>query len=207
MPETNAFYELPKLEYDYKDLAPYMSEEQLRIHHAKHHQAYVTGANAILQRLDKARRENADLDQKATLKELSFNIGGHVLHSLFWGNLAPEGKGGGKPGGRLADALAREFGSVDRFLKEFTQAAASTEGSGWAALTYCRKTARPIIMQVEKHNNNVYPMFTILMVVDVFEHAYYLDYKNDRAKYLDAFYHIVNWSAVDARLEKLLGKK
>ncbi len=204
MSETNRSYELPKLQYDYKDLAPYMSEEQLKIHHGKHHQAYVTGANAILQKLDKARKENVDLDLKSTLKELSFNIGGHLLHSLFWGNLAPEGKGGGGPGGRLADVLAKEFGSADRFRKEFTQAAVSAEGSGWAALTYCRQTARPIIMQVEKHNTNVYPMFTILMVVDVFEHAYYIDYKNDRAKFVNAFFNIVNWNEVGNRLENLL---
>ncbi|MDD5306802.1 MAG: superoxide dismutase [Deltaproteobacteria bacterium] len=207
MSETNTFYELPKLEYEYRDLAPYMSEEQLRIHHGKHHQAYVNGANGILQRLDKARKENAELDLKATLKELSFNIGGHLLHSLFWGNLAAEGKGGTGPGGRLADVLTKEFGNVDRFKKEFIQAAVSTEGSGWAALTYCRQTARPIIMQVEKHNTNVYPMFTILMVADVFEHAYYIDYKNDRAKYVDAFFHVVNWSAIERRLENLLGQK
>ena len=205
MPETTGLYALPKLEYEYKDLAPYMSEEQLRIHHGKHHQAYVTGANAILQKLDKARTENADLDLKSTLKELSFNIGGHLLHSLFWGNLAPEGKGGGRPGGRLAEVLAKEFGTAERFIKEFTQAAVSTEGSGWAALTYCRQTARPIIMQVEKHNNNVYPMFTILMVADVFEHAYYIDHKNDRAKFVDALFHIMNWNAIDKRLGKLLG--
>ncbi|MBN1654314.1 MAG: superoxide dismutase [Deltaproteobacteria bacterium] len=205
MSETNKIYTLPKLEYDYKDLAPYMSEEQLQIHHGKHHQAYVDGANGILQKLDKARKENADLDLKSTLKELSFNIGGHLMHSLFWGNLAPEGKGGGaKPGGRLAEVLTKEFGSVERFTKEFTQAAVSTEGSGWAALTYCKLTARPIIMQVEKHNANVYPMFTILMVVDVFEHAYYIDYKNDRAKFVDAFFHIANWNAVNIRLERLL---
>jgi len=90
--EETKFYVLPKLPYEYKDLAPYMSEEQLRIHHSKHHQAYVTGANAILQKLDKARKEGADIDVKSTLKELSFNIGGHRLHSLFWGNLAPLGK-------------------------------------------------------------------------------------------------------------------
>lgn len=204
MSETNTLYELPKLEYDYKDLAPYMSEEQLRIHHGKHHQAYVNGANGILQKLDKARKENADLDLKSTLKELSFNIGGHLLHSLFWGNLAPEGKGGANPGGRLAGVLTKEFGSADRFKNEFAQTAVSAEGSGWAALTYCRQTARPIIMQVEKHNTNVYPMFTILMVVDVFEHAYYIDYRNDRAKFVSAFFNIVNWNAVNRRLESLL---
>ncbi|MGQ9506755.1 MAG: superoxide dismutase [Candidatus Bathycorpusculaceae bacterium] len=202
--EKTKFYVLPPLPYEYKDLAPYMSEEQLKIHHSKHHQAYVNGANAILQRLDKARKENAEIDIKSTLKELSFNIGGHLLHSLFWGNLAPPSKGGGKPGGKLSDVLDGEFGSFERFKKEFSQAAVSVEGSGWAALTFCKQTGRPIIMQIEKHNANVYPMFRILMVLDVFEHAYYIDYKNDRAKFVEAFWNIVNWEEVNKRLEETL---
>jgi len=198
------FYTLPKLPYEYKDLEPHISEEQLKIHHEKHHQAYVNGANAILERLDKARKEGTDLDIKSTLKELSFNIGGHLLHSLFWGNLAPAVKGGGKPGATLGRAIEEEFGSFERFKKEFTQAAVSVEGSGWAALSFCKKTNRPIIMQIEKHNTNVYPMFRILMVLDVWEHAYYLDYKNARAKFVDAFWNIVNWDEVNRRLEELL---
>jgi len=202
--EEAKFYVLPKLPYDYKDLAPYMSEEQLRIHHSKHHQAYVNGANAILQRLDKARKDGTEVDIKSTLKELSWNIGGHLLHSLFWGNLAPAGKSGGKPGGVLGDAIEKEFRSFERFKKEFTLAAVSVEGSGWAALTFCRQTNRPIIMQIEKHNTNVYPMFRILMVLDVFEHAYYIDYKNERAKFVDAFWNIVNWDAVNKRLEEAM---
>jgi len=202
--EEAKFYVLPKLPYEYNDLLPHMSEEQLWIHHSKHHQAYVNGANAILQRLDKARKEGTDIDVKSTLKELSFNIGGHYLHSLFWGNLAPTGKGGGKPSGALDDAIAKEFGSFDRFKKEFSQAALSVEGSGWAALSYCMQTNRPIIMQVEKHNMNVYPAFRILMVLDVFEHAYYIDYKNERAKFVEAFWNIANWDEVNKRLEKVL---
>ena len=201
--ESTKFYVLPKLAYGYKDLEPYMSEQQLTIHHQKHHQAYVNGANAILEKLDKARKDGVDLDVKATLKELSWNIGGHLLHSLFWGNLAPAGKdGGGKPSGVLGDAIDKEFGGSERFKKEFTQAAASVEGSGWAALTLCRQTRRPIIMQVEKHNMNVYPMFRILMVIDVFEHAYYIDYKNDRAKFIEVFWNIVNWNEINKRLEE-----
>ena len=198
------FYVLPKLPYGYKDLEPHMSEGQLRIHHEKHHQAYVNGANAILERLDKARKEGSDLDVKSTLKELSFNIGGHLLHSLFWENLAPTGKGGGKPGGLLGETVEKEFGSFERLKKEFTQAAVSVEGSGWAALTFCRQTGRPIIMQIEKHNTNVYPMFRILMVLDVFEHAYYIDYKNERPRFVEAFWNIVNWGEVNKRLEELL---
>ena len=203
--EQNKLYSLPQLPYGFKDLEPYISEQQLTIHYQKHHQAYVNGANNILQKLDKARKENADLDVKSTLKELSFNIGGHVLHSVFWGNLAPAGKGGGgKPSGALGNALEKEFGGFDRFKKEFTQAATSVEGSGWAALTWCRQTGRPIIMQIEKHNTNVYPMFRILMVLDVFEHAYYIDYRNDRVKFVEAFWSIVNWDEVNERLKEML---
>jgi len=201
------FYALPKLPYGFKDLEPYISEEQLKIHYEKHHQAYVDGANDILQKLDKSRADGTDMDIKSTLKTLSFNIGGHVLHSLFWYNLAPAGKGGGgEPTGLIGDYIKSEFTSFERFKKEFTQAAVSTEGSGWAALSFCRQTNRPIIMQIEKHNTNVYPMFRILMVLDVFEHAYYLDYKNARAKFVEAFWNIVNWDEVNKRLSQLLGK-
>jgi len=198
-------YDLPKLGYDYNGLAPVISEDLLRLHHEKHHAAYVKGANTILQKMDQARADKADFDTKATFKELSFHIGGHLLHSLFWENLAPPGKGGGeKPSGTIAKVIEEEFGSFERFKKVFTQTAVSTEGSGWAALTFCKKTARPIIMQVEKHNTNVYPMFRILMVLDVWEHAYYLDYKNDRGKFVEAFWTIVNWTVVNQRLEDLL---
>ena len=197
-------YSLPELPYAYNALEPYISEAQLRLHHDKHHAAYVNGANAILERLDKARQAGTDVDMKATLKELSFQAGGHVLHSLFWQNLAPAAKAGKEPGGVLADALKKEFGSFERFKKEFSAAAASTEGSGWAALAWCGMTGRPLIMQIEKHNVNVYPMFRILMVLDVWEHAYYLDYKNERPKFVEAFWNIVNWDEVNKRLEAII---
>ena len=104
----------------------------------------------------------------------------------------------------MGDAIAAEFGSFERFKKEFSTAATSAEGSGWAALSLCRMTGRPIIMQIEKHNVNVYPGGAILMVLDVWEHAYYLDYKNDRAKFVENFWQIVNWDAVAKRLEAAL---
>lgn len=198
------YYTLPQLPYNYGDLAPYMSEEQLRIHHMVHHQAYVNGANEILEMLEKARKENAELDIKAALKALSWNVGGHLLHSIFWRNLAPPGKGGGTPGGKLADLLWNEFRSFERFKKEFTQAAVSVEGSGWAALALCSQTGRPMIMQIEKHNTNVFPSFPILMVLDVFEHAYYIDYKNKRGAFVEAFWNIVNWDEVARRLEEII---
>jgi superoxide dismutase, Fe-Mn family len=196
-------YELPKLAYGYKDLVPFLSEEQLTVHHTKHHAAYVNGANAILDKLEKARAENADLDMKAIDKELSFQIGGHYLHSVFWETLAPAGKGG-EPHGKLKDELVKEFSSIDRFKKEFTAAASSAEGSGWAVLVYCMALHKPIIMQVEKHNVNVIPGFRVLMDLDVWEHAYYIDYKNIRPKYIEAFWNHVNWDAVEKKLEAML---
>jgi superoxide dismutase, Fe-Mn family len=193
-------FTLPKLPYDYNALAPYISEQQLKLHHDKHHQAYVNGANAIFEKLDKARSENTDADMKAMLKESSFNIGGHLLHTTFWENMAPADKGGGKPGGAVADMIDMGFGSFERFKKEFTMAATSTEGSGWAALAVHPCIGRPLIMQIEKHNVNVYPTFNILMVLDVWEHAYYLDYKNERPKFVEAFWNLVNWDKVNQNL-------
>ena len=203
MGNTN-LYSLPRLAFGYGDLEPFISEEQLRLHHEKHHAAYVTGANGVLERLEKARREKTDLDMKSTLKELSFHIGGHVLHTLFWGNLAPQGKAADRPVGLLATAIDKEFGGYEPFKKEFSQAAVSAEGSGWAALSHCTLTNRPIIMQIEKHNVNVFPGLRILLVLDVWEHAYYLDYKNLRAKFVEAFWNIVNWDEANRRFEDSL---
>ncbi|MDO8715413.1 MAG: superoxide dismutase [Dehalococcoidales bacterium] len=197
-------YTLPGLIYGYADLIPFLSIDQLRLHHIKHHQAYVNGANAIMEKLGKARKEGADLDMKAIDKELSFHLGGHKLHSMFWRNIAPVGKGGGgDPTGKFAEAITREYGSVERFKKEFTQAAVSTEGSGWAAVIYDVDTERPAIVQIEKHNVNFPAGYPVLLVLDVWEHAYYLDYQNDRAKYVDAFWNIVYWGKANERLEAL----
>jgi Fe-Mn family superoxide dismutase len=194
-------FTLPKLPYDYNALAPYISEEQLKLHHDKHHLAYVNGANAIFEKIDKAHQENAALDTKAVAKELSFHIGGHMLHTTFWENMAPTGKGGGgQPGGAVADMITMGFGGFEQFKKQFSMAATSTEGSGWAALVTHPCIGRPLIMQIEKHNVNVFPNFQILMALDVWEHAYYLDYKNDRAKFVEAFWNLVNWDKVNKNL-------
>jgi Fe-Mn family superoxide dismutase len=194
-------FTLPKLPYDYSALVPYISEQQLKLHHDKHHQAYVNAANAAFDKLDKARQEKSDIDIKAIAKELSFNIGGHMLHSIFWENMAPAGKGdGGEPGEAVADMINMGFGSLERFKKEFMMAASSTEGSGWAALAVHPCIARPLIIQIEKHNVNLYPNFTIIMALDVWEHAYYLDYKNERPKFIEAFWNVVNWDGVAKNL-------
>jgi Fe-Mn family superoxide dismutase len=196
------FYELPALKYQYNALAPLISEEQLKVHHTKHHQAYVDNVNNALKKWDAARKEGTDLDLKAFLKDYAFNLGGHVLHTAFWENLAPPGKGGDSPLGVLADAITRDFGSFDRFKKMFSQAAISVEGSGWAVLTFSKQTGRLGLMQLEKHNVNIVPDSPILLVLDVWEHAYYIDYKNLRAKFVEAFWGIVDWDTVGVRFEK-----
>jgi Superoxide dismutase len=198
------FYTLGDLPYAFNALEPHISEAQLRLHHDKHHAAYVNGANALFEKLDRARQAGLDIDMKATLKELSFQAGGHILHFLFWQNLVPTAKAVKEPGGVLAEALKSEFGSFERFKKEFSSAAVSTEGSGWAVLARCGLTGRLLIMQIEKHNVNVYPHLRILMVLDVWEHAYYLDYKNERSRFVEAFWNIVNWDEVNKRLLALV---
>ncbi len=194
-------FTLPKLPYDYNALAPYISEEQLKLHHDKHHQGYVNGANAIFEKMDKAKQENTALDVRTLAKELSFHIGGHLLHTNFWESMAPPGKGGGgQPSGAVADMINMGFGSFEQFKKQFTAAATSTEGSGWAALAVHPCIDRPLIMQIEKHNINVFPNFQILMAIDVWEHAYYVDYKNNRGKFVEAFWNVVNWDKVNKNL-------
>jgi len=178
----------------------------LKLHHDKHHAADGNGANAILQKMDEAKVNNTDIDAKATFKELSFHIGGHYLHSLFWENLTPElNKNKLEPSIVIKKKIDEEYGSFERFKKMFSQTALSVEGSGWAALTFCTETKRLLIMQIEKHNINIYPTFKILIVLDVWEHAYYLDYKNDKAKFIEVFWNIVNWTEINKRFEKISG--
>ncbi len=198
-------YYLPDLPYGFKDLQPYISEGQLQLHYQKHHQSYINAANAILEKMEKAKAADGDLDMKSIAKELSFNVGGIQLHNYFWENMAPAGKGGGgEPAGVLGDAIKDEFGTFVRFKKLFSLAAPSCEGSGWATLTYCHRSNRLMIMQIEKHNVNFPPgCSSIVLALDVWEHAYYLDYKNERPKFVEAFWNIVNWNMVKQRYENL----
>ena len=192
-------YDLPDLPYDFNALEPYISEEQLRLHHDKHHQAYVDGANALLKKFDN--RDSEEFDVKAVAKELTFNVGGYVLHKYFWENMGPADRCGGEPSDTLAVYIKKDFGSFERFKKEFSKVAASVEGSGWAVLTLCRTTDRIFIMQVEKHNVNTVPGFRIMMVLDMWEHAYYLDYQNRRPDYIDAFWKLVNWDEINRKID------
>ena len=196
-------YTLPQLPYGYNALEPHISEQIMKLHHDKHHNAYVTGANAALDKLEKARAGSMQIDLKGTLRDLSFNIDGHKLHSIFWPNMASPGKGGGTPGGKLADKVSAEFGGFDKFKAQFSDAAKAVEGSGWALLSYDKEIDGLVITQVEKQNFMELAEATILLGLDVWEHAYYLQYWNDRAKYVEAWWNVVNWSDVDQRLSRV----
>jgi len=198
----NKIYTLPELPYGYGALAPHISEEQLKIHHQKHHQAYVNGANALSLALEQARQTNTSYDPKAVAKEMSFQLSGHILHSLFWANLQPATGQKPAPAGELGKAVTAQFGTYERFMQEFSAIAGTTEGSGWAALLYCPQSGQLLLDQIEKHNCNIIPSCPVLLVLDVFEHAYYLDYKNDRAKFITGFWNIVNWNEAEARFAR-----
>jgi len=195
-------FELLPLPYKYEALQPVISKEIMTLHHDKHHMAYVNGANAAIEKLEKSRRGEAEIDLKATVRDLSFNVNGHILHEIFWPNMAPSGKGGGKPGGKIADQLNKDFGTFEAFTKEFGSAAKAVEGSGWAVLVWEPESKQTFIMQIEKHNLAHIVGAKPLLVLDVWEHAYYLDYKNDRGKYVDSWWNVVNWDDVEKRLSK-----
>jgi len=195
-------YELPPLPYSYEALEPYISREIMTLHHTKHHQAYVTGANAALERLEKQRKGENPENVRGILRDLSFNLSGHKLHAVFWPNMAPAGKGGGAPGGRLADQINRDFGSFEAFKKQFSDAAKNVEAVGWAILTYDSESDTLLIYQVEKQNFMHPPDLPLILTLDVWEHAYYLQYKNDRASYVDNWWNVVNWDDAEKRFAK-----
>ncbi len=192
-----ADYTLPELAYDYSALAPSISGQIMELHHGKHHQAYVAGANAALAALAEA-RDKGDLGGVNKLeKDLAFNLGGHVNHSIFWTNMSPDG--GDKPTGDLASAIDDNFGSFDKFTAHFTAAAMGVQGSGWAALTWDSIGKNLLINQFFDQQSNFAAGTVPLLLLDVWEHAYYLDYKNVRADYVKAFWNIANWANVQER--------
>ncbi len=192
-----AVYTLPELGYDYGALAPHISAQIMELHHSKHHQTYVTGANTALDQLAEARDSGNFAAINKLEKDLAFNLGGHVNHSVFWTNLSPDG--GDKPVGAIATAIDEYFGSFDKFQAQFTAAALGVQGSGWAALVYDSIGDRLVIAQFFDQQSN-FPVGVIpVLLLDVWEHAYYLDYKNVRADYVRAFWNIVNWVNVEQR--------
>jgi len=193
-------HELPSLAYPYDALEPYYDEETLRLHHGKHHQSYVDGLNKAETQLVEARNRSDYGLIKHWLKEIAFHGSGHILHTLFFENLAPAGQS--SPGQKTINQLEQDFGSFDEFKKMFTAAAAAVEGSGWALLCYNPLFQKLEILQAEKHQNLTQWGVIPLLVIDVWEHAYYLKYQNRRPEYITAWWNIVNWDKVEERLVK-----
>ena len=193
-----AVYELPELDYAYDALEPHISAEIMELHHSKHHATYVAGANAALEALEKAREEGITQDQaRALSKNLAFNLGGHTNHSIFWKNLSPNG--GGEPTGELAVAIDRDFGSFEKFKDHFSNAALALQGSGWAVLGYDHIAGRLVIEQLTDQQGNVSINLTPLLMLDMWEHAFYLQYKNVKADYVKAVWNVFNWDDVAER--------
>ena len=192
-------YTLPELPYDYSALEPHISGKIMQLHHDKHHQAYVVGANTALAQLAEARDSGNLAGVNKLEKDLAFNVGGHVNHTIFWNNLSPEG--GDRPEGELAAAIDDHFGGFEKFQAHFTATAMGVQGSGWAVLAWDALGQRPNIVQLFDQQGNL-PAGTVpLLMLDVWEHAYYLDYLNVRADYVKAFWNIANWQDVAARFE------
>ena len=200
-----AVYELPDLPYAFDALEPHISAEIMELHHDKHHATYVAGANAALEKLEKAREEGADANEiRALSKNLAFNLGGHTNHSIFWKNLSPNG--GGEPTGELAEAINRDFGSFEKFKDHFSAAATGLQSSGWAVLGYDHIAGRLIIEQLTDQQGNVSVDFTPLLMLDMWEHAFYLQYKNVKADYVKAVWNVFNWEDVAERYARAKSK-
>jgi Fe-Mn family superoxide dismutase len=192
-----AEYTLPDLAYDYSALEPSISGRIMELHHSKHHQTYVTGANTALAQLAEARETGNLANVNKLEKDLAFNLGGHVNHSIFWTNMSPNG--GDKPTGELAAALDDAFGSFDAFQSHFTATALGVQGSGWSVVAWDVIGQRISVFQLFDQQGNVPLGLVPLLMLDVWEHAYYLDYQNVRADYVKAFWNIVDWSNVQER--------
>ncbi|MCC6221821.1 MAG: superoxide dismutase [Deltaproteobacteria bacterium] len=190
-------HELPALDYDYNALEPHIDGQTMRLHHDVHHLAYVKGLNTAEGKLAEAREAGDFTLVKHWERELAFHGAGHFLHCVFWKNMSP--KGGGKPSGALLKKIEKDFGSYDAFVAQFKAAAAAVEGSGWAMLAKNHVSNKLEILMAEKHQNLSQWVVEPLLVIDVWEHAYYLKYQNRRPDYINAFFNVINWADVEER--------
>jgi Fe-Mn family superoxide dismutase len=194
-------YELPELPYDYSALEPHLSGQIVELHHDKHHKAYVDGANTTIEKLAEARSSGSFATINQLEKNLAFHVSGHVLHSIFWTNMSPDG--GGAPEGDLAAAIDEHFGSFDGFKSQLVEASMGIQGSGWGVLAWEPTGGRLVVEQVYDHQSNIAQGAPPILVLDMWEHAFYLQYKNVKKGWVDAFWNLVNWSDVSARLTKV----
>jgi Fe-Mn family superoxide dismutase len=191
-------YVLPELPYAYNALEPLYDEQTVRLHHDKHHAAYVNGLNAALEKLEAARKTNNFADVKALSKAVAFHGSGHILHTLFWHSMRPGGAG--EIPGEMEKAMKDSFGTVESCKAQFAAAAKDVEGSGWAILAYEPFADKLLILQAEKHQDLTVWGVQPLLVCDVWEHAYYLKYQNRRAEWVDTFMKMADWQFAAERL-------
>ncbi|TDW15840.1 superoxide dismutase [Kribbella kalugense] len=192
-------YTLPDLPYDYSALAPSIAGEIMELHHDKHHATYVKGLNDTLDKLAEA-RDKGDFGSIVGLeKTLAFNLGGHVNHSIFWKNLSPDG--GDKPDGELGAAIDESFGSFDGFQANFTASATTIQGSGWAILGWDALGGQLLVHQLYDQQGNLPAGQIPIVMLDMWEHAFYLQYKNVKPDYVKAWWNVVNWADAQARFD------
>lgn len=195
-----AEYTLPDLPYDYAALEPHISARIMELHHDKHHATYVAGANTALEKLAEAREKNDFAAINLHEKNLAFNLGGHVNHSVFWQNMSPDG--GGEPDGVAAAAIDEHFGSFEGFKNQFSATALGVQGSGWSILAWDSIGAKLLNVQLYDQQGNLPIGLTPVLQLDMWEHAFYLDYVNVKADYVKAWWNVVNWADVSARIER-----
>jgi len=198
-----AKYVLPPLPFDVAALEPHISARIMELHHGKHHAAYVTNANALLEKLDEARAKEDFTTIPALERGLAFNVSGHVLHSIFWQNLTP--KAAPEPTGALAEQIKRDFSSFGTFKKQMNAAASTVMGSGWGALVWEPLLGRLMTVQIYDHQSNITQAGVPIMVLDAWEHAWYLQYENRKTDFFDATWNLWNWADIAARFEQAKG--
>ncbi|WP_019136942.1 superoxide dismutase [Cellulomonas massiliensis] len=195
-----ADYTLPDLPYDYAALEPHISGRIMELHHDKHHATYVGGANTALEKLAEAREKDDLAAVNLHEKNLAFNLGGHVNHTVFWQNLSPDG--GDKPVGELAAAIDEFFGSFEAFQKHFAANATGIQGSGWSILAWDSVGQKLVIVQLYDQQSNLALGLVPIVMLDMWEHAFYLDYVNVKADYVKAWWNIVSWADAGARFDR-----
>lgn len=195
-------YVLPQLPYDFSALEPVISGEIMNLHYSKHHQTYVTNLNKAVEQYAEAEEKNDISTMISLQKAINFNGGGHINHSIFWTNLAPKKNGGGgKPDGALLKSIEKDFGSFEKFVEQMNTKTTAIQGSGWGWLGFNKGASRLEIVTCDNQDPLVTKGLVPLLGIDVWEHAYYLQYKNVRADYVKAIWEIINWKNVAERFQ------
>ncbi len=201
-------YELPPLPYDFSALEPAISGKIMNLHYTKHHQAYVNNLNKALEEYVEAEKKNDIAKMIATQSAIKFNGGGHVNHSIFWTNLAPKSKGGGEPPqGELLAAINERFGNFQAFIDQMSAKAVAIQGSGWAWLGFEKNRGKVCLATCDNQDPLSTKSLIPLLGIDVWEHAYYLQYENVRADYVKAIWGVVNWKNVEERFQAAKSSK